>query len=59
HNPFHLSTTNGADRDPMQLVLEQMHHWANERGIQLSFDVNVQTLGKMMANETMSDVLEN
>jgi hypothetical protein len=59
HNPFHLSTTNGADRDPMQLVLEQMHHCANERGIQLSLEVNVQTLGKVMANETMSDVLEN
>ena len=30
HNPFHLSTTNVADRDPLKLVLEQMHHCANE-----------------------------
>jgi hypothetical protein len=59
HNPFHLSTANGRNRNPMQLVLEQMHHCANEHGISSSLDTNVQTLDKVMANETMSDVLEN
>jgi hypothetical protein len=59
HNPYHLPTTNGADRKPGQIVQEQINHWASERGIQLNFDTSVQILGPMLANETQGDVLEN
>jgi hypothetical protein len=60
HNPLNLPTTNGAERNPPQLVQEQINHWAGERGVPLTFDAaGIQTLGLMFENESQSGVIEN
>lgn len=59
HNPFNLPSTNGANKQPGQLLNEQISHWASERDIQLLGDTNIQTLGLMLENETQSSILQN
>jgi hypothetical protein len=54
HNPFNLATTNGADKDPMQLLHAQMNHWAEERDINLIGSVDIKVLGIMLDNEPTS-----